>query len=80
LNFCLLYSWQGKEKIKKIPFSYVTKELKGWRSNAVALRRADGFALPTQTINAAWICNWLKIYSAASLLQNRLLCVVVGAN
>jgi len=44
------------------------------------LRRADGFALPTQTTTAAWLCNWLKIYSAASLLQNRLLCVVVGAN
>ncbi|MBP7316589.1 MAG: hypothetical protein KA968_15380, partial [Chitinophagaceae bacterium] len=45
-----------------------------------ALRRADGFALPTQTSTNAWLCNWLKIYSAASLLQNRLLCVVVGAN
>jgi hypothetical protein len=32
------------------------------------------------TSAAAWLCNWLKIYSAASLLQNRLLCVVVGAN
>lgn len=38
-----------------------------------ALRRADGFALPTQTRTAAWLCNWLKIYSNASLLQNRLL-------
>ena len=37
------------------------------------MRRADGFALPTQTRTTAWLCNWLKIYSAASLLQNRLL-------
>jgi len=45
-----------------------------------ALRRADGFILSPQNRTAAWLCNWLKIYSAASLLQNRLLCVVVGAN
>jgi len=46
----------------------------------VALRRDDGFALPTQTRTADWLCNWLKICTDASLLQNRLLCVVVGAN